>query len=1258
MSKLDSLAGVFEGGAGLDTITEEREARRGTFNDLKEAYKQTFGEAKNAPDYAASRGLYKMFSMAQLMTETSLERSEWMLQFGSEGAFEEALEESEQYISETASGRAAEVDLDWAEKIDLVKESLTFVPQKRQRVEFFVEDYLFTDPEGDANDYLDTRSAYATEPLPLYDSDVVFLPSMKKRATEESVRTPAKSKKKGHKTVHVATLPLPPYNKPVRLNSTVTKDTPFKDAWKAIVSEDVVAAQAALSETREYHKALAQHAAGCCQATAVVQAQKSVSIAEDHIVRAKKLNKDVQSFWRKFTKSKRGAKIRANRQAMEMRKKEDEEREAQRQKKKLNFLLTQTELYAHFIGNKLGEGAPVVQSDDISPEDREEMERATAATQQAIEATRQRTEAFDEDMRRRKAIATGTPLTAVAPKPTLIDDEGDAVMGESENTTTNTTSGEDGASASAELITGDPDMKYLQPRMFAGKLKVYQLKGLNWLINLYDQGLNGILADDMGLGKTIQTIAFLAHLAEEKDIWGPFMVIAPVSTLHNWQQEITRFSPSLKAVPYWGTTAERKVIRQLWTPKNMYTRNAKLHVLVTSYQLVVQDEQYFKRVKWQYMVLDEAHALKSTRSLRWKTLLSFNCRNRLLLTGTPIQNNMAELWALLHFIMPSFFDSHDEFNEWFSKDIEQHAEGASNALNEQQVSRLHQILKPFMLRRVKMEVINEMADKEEIEVPCSLTTRQRRFYDAIKSRISISDLLQNTSEVLHLMNLVMQFRKVCNHPELFERRGVRSPFQMITTAPFRHNDDKDNAVNENPICITLPRLLAGLREELQLAPELLTMFSPFVPSEVHASLFHCTESTENGVEKGVSSSAFSYSRFADLSVGQLCWLLAGDALDRFHGTTVMAEQIEVALLARLTDSQLPLLDRVAVRIREQESPLVARSSGGSVLDRLRNVVALDNDCLGSGQPLVRAVKTTYCTSAGAAAAPPQLLCSDRRFATLEVQEQHSGRVKKWLLGEEFIDCSLAGEANVYRSGPAPFGEERVPTVAGISKVYETVGSSEISVPGFGNLLRDSGKMQTLDRLLYKLKAEDKDHRVLVYSQMTKMIDLLEDFMIFRGYKYLRLDGQSKLSDRRDMVDDFQNSNEVFVFLLSTRAGGLGINLTAADTVIFYDSDWNPTMDAQAMDRAHRLGQTRKVTVYRLVCNGTVEEKILKRAQQKHMIQNIVIAGGKFQTDGFRDSQEVVSLLLNDAEVESSLIQEVQGRQQARNKKRKGRAGFV
>ena len=380
---------------------------------------------------------------------------------------------------------------------------------------------------------------------------------------------------------------------------------------------------------------------------------------------------------------------------------------------------------------------------------------------------------------------------------------------------------------------------------------------LIWPYFVTFQGINGILADEMGLGKTVQALAMLAYVAEKYNIWGPFLVVTPASTLHNWQQEVARFVPSFKVVPYWGSPQERKILRHFWDQRYLHTRNASFHVVITSYQLVITDFKYFNRIKWQYMVLDEAQAIKSSGSQRWKMLLEFKCRNRLLLSGTPIQNSMAELWALLHFVMPTLFDSHDEFQDWFSKDIESSAE-SKGQIDEKQISRLHMILKPFMLRRIKKDVENELTDKLEVLVYCPLTIRQKLLYRGLKGKIRIEELLaglgsqsQNSSIASSLMNLVMQFRKVCNHPELFERREARSPLAM-DIGPF-----------------LLPRLLAshygdrgGPKRRL-----LYNRLSVYNPAHVHRSLFPNGSRGRERLE--VSDSAFSFLRFVDTSPGEL-----------------------------------------------------------------------------------------------------------------------------------------------------------------------------------------------------------------------------------------------------------------------------------------------------------------------------------------------------------------------------------------------------
>ena len=285
------------------------------------------------------------------------------------------------------------------------------------------------------------------------------------------------------------------------------------------------------------------------------------------------------------------------------------------------------------------------------------------------------------------------------------------------------------------------------------------------------------------VGKTVQSISFLSYLAGQKGIWGPFLVVAPNSTLHQWQQEVTRFAPDLKVLPYWGAAKERQILRSFWTSKQLYTKDAPFHVLITSYNAVVADEKYFHRLKFMYMILDEAQAIKNASSLRWKSLLGLKCRNRVLLTGTPIQNSMDELWALLHFIMGELFDSKAEFSEWFSKDVENSTIQSGVGLDQRQLQRLHMILKPFMLRRVKKDVENEMPPKIEITVPCSLSLTQKRIYKQLQKKILIANqeaLLPPSKRAFltslsgpatsftaadksasdNLVTLVMQFRKV------------------------------------------------------------------------------------------------------------------------------------------------------------------------------------------------------------------------------------------------------------------------------------------------------------------------------------------------------------------------------------------------------------------------------------------------------------------------------------------------------------------
>ncbi|OAD54335.1 DNA helicase INO80 [Eufriesea mexicana] len=953
--------------------------------------------------------------------------------------------------------------------------------------------------------------------------------------------------------------------------------------------------------------------------------QKAMQNMKETIWRAKRLTREMQSYWKRYDRVERETRRRLEKEAEEQRKMDVELIEAKRQQRKLNFLITQTELYAHFMSRKLGKASPEEQLRILNQLDEEKNPRLVGIDDYDSEVMKQKakrnaTEAFDNEKARAKQFDT--------------------------------------AAASQELRLSDTpeNLEHPQPSIFKGNLKGYQLKGMNWLANLYDQGISGILADEMGLGKTVQSIAFLCHVAERYSVWGPFLIISPASTLHNWQQEMARFVPMFKVVPYWGNPQERKILRQFWDTKDLHTKEASFHVVITSYQLVITDYKYFNRIKWQYMILDEAQAIKSTSSMRWKLLLGFSCRNRLLLSGTPIQNSMAELWALLHFIMPTLFDSHDEFNEWFSKDIESHAENKTG-IDEKHLSRLHMILKPFMLRRIKKDVENELSDKIEVMVYCPLTTRQKLLYSALKKKIRIEDLLHYTvgggdtasndkNFTSNLMNLVMQFRKVCNHPELFERRDAKSPFFMHT----EYYEMPALLYIEGLIHLSLPSKNHLLYNKLFI----------FATEYIHRTLH---DGNEN-----FSQNTFSFSRFINLSPMEMNKMFIVGILFRLCLATMMERRIK--MMRYWEDWNVD--ERTEIPMNQMF--FLSRKidfSVGSLQDLIftRKIV--------EGEPVY--THTTHVIHSMPETVAHRILRSSKKTANLSLKrilpstkvEQEDSKVT--LLPEHLhlprpaimrycqqttippficdtypkvqasprkLYVSNSSAACAWRRHEECGGNFRMTQTTssfsvepngGISACTPINGWSNIIVPDKQTLVTDAGKLSVLDSLLRRLK--EQGHRVLIYSQMTKMIDLLEEYMYHRKHTFMRLDGSSKISDRRDMVADFQKRADIFVFLLSTRAGGLGINLTAADTVIFYDSDWNPTVDQQAMDRAHRLGQTKQVTVYRLICKGTIEERILQRAREKSEIQRMVISGGNFKPDTLKP-KEVVSLLLDDEEIEA------------------------
>lgn len=475
------------------------------------------------------------------------------------------------------------------------------------------------------------------------------------------------------------------------------------------------------------------------------------------------------------------------------------------------------------------------------------------------------------------------------------------------------------------------------------------------------------ISNFQGLGKTVQTIALISYLMEMKDNRGPYLVIVPLSTLSNWVNEFRRWCPSATVIVYKGTPAQRKGLFK------SAVREGHFNVLLTTYEYIIKDKSSLRRLQWQYAIVDEGHRMKNAQSKFAVTLGSqYTTLHRVLLTGTPLQNSLPELWSLLNFLLPTIFNSVETFDQWFNKPFSQFGSNASGDTNNGDqdndetvtteermliIQRLHELLRPFMLRRIKADVLDQLPDKVEKVLKCELSSWQKELY----KQISYSVLKDGTKTSKRGMNnVVMQLRKVCNHPYMFTPEG-----------------------------------------------------------------YFITE----------------------------------------------------------------------------------------------------------------------------------------------------------------------------------------------------------------DIIRTSGKVELLDRMLPRLKAAG--HRVLMFFQMTAAMTILEDYFKYRNYLTLRLDGSTTGEERERRMDLFNAPNSpYFIFLLSTRAGGLGLNLVSADTVIIFDSDWNPMMDLQAQDRAHRIGQKKVVSVFRLVTNSPVEEKILSRANEKLNMSELVVEAGKFdkksvEEDTTEERQKMMEILLTD-----------------------------
>ncbi|CAO3627674.1 unnamed protein product [Cunninghamella echinulata] len=812
------------------------------------------------------------------------------------------------------------------------------------------------------------------------------------------------------------------------------------------------------------------------------------------------------------------------------------------------------------------------------------------------------------------------------------------------------------------------------PFLLRGTLREYQHVGLDWLVSLYNNGLNGILADEMGLGKTIQTIALLASLACEKGIWGPHLVVVPTSVLLNWEMEFKRWLPGFKILTYYGNPKERKEKRVGWSKENAF------HVCITSYQLVIQDQSAFKRKPWQYLILDEAHHIKNFRSQRWQVLLNFNSKRRLLLTGTPLQNNLMELWSLLYFLMPNGISSAmpigfanlREFQEWFSNPVDLMIEGEEGMTEESRnaIQKLHTVLRPYLLRRLKLDVERQMPAKYEHVMYCKLSKRQRYLYDDFMGRAKTKETLAS-GNFLSIINALMQLRKVCNHPDLFEERPIVTSFCMTNTIQeqgqilekwiLRHwniynNDiDKINLESSHHLVFVRPTLEMTISQLVANDYTTLDCSKQIIKTIQQIQ----TQVATNGIH---SRSIQSGKKYVDLKTHHQAYLLQQKLATAQRWQSILNRNQQRC-------EQRPLY---GIGLIEKCQQLFAKPYHIKFFPTPENNYHLDaitypnrsetiRHCVLSYENRIQRhmdiIKYyTFVTPTAIVQSVPILtpisfiplnyninynknLNINNNTINNNVYYHHQQQHLSLTLSSSTSSAYINNNSNINY----------------IKDIFHPISSRlKIAFPDKRLLQYDCGKLQRLATLLQDLSAGE--HRALIFTQMTKVLDILESFLNMHGYRYLRLDGATKVEQRQVLTERFNNDKRITCFILSTRSGGLGINLTGADTVIFYDSDWNPSMDKQCQDRAHRIGQVRDVHIYRFVTEYTIEETIFKKANQKRLLDDMVIQEGGFTNDYFqkmdwwRDLPEIAGNIgsRRSENKEEPIVEEIEETQESNN----------
>jgi len=735
------------------------------------------------------------------------------------------------------------------------------------------------------------------------------------------------------------------------------------------------------------------------------------------------------------------------------------------------------------------------------------------------------------------------------------------------------------------------------PTMLRGQLRSYQLAGLNWLASLYRNGTNGILADEMGLGKTIQTISLLAHLAEAHEIWEPHLVIVPTSVILNWVTEFQKFLPGFRVLGYYGTIEERHTKRRGWA-NDPHHENKTLrgyNVIVTSYNVAMQDINAIRNVQWHYLILDEAHNIRNFNSQRWQTLIRLRTRARLLLTGTPLQNNLSEVWALLTFLTAGDDDrSHGELEEflgnWKDPVKEIFDQGVQKLSSQAQrvVEQLHVSLRPFLLRRKKIEVEKDLPKKTESVVVCKLSKRQRQLYQDYMGLAETRAALAKGSGI-QAGAVLLSLRRVCNHPDLFDPRPIQTSFAMEKSAlESYHVEEK------------LVRDLLGVYEHIPDAFRLLKAEGRrklALDRSRKLAASHILQKEVTELEK------VNFDPDTDITT------ISGSRIFQRHR---QRERRLGQLRACIQTTETSLRDRPVYGSDLRELFTIHR--GNAYVFNARQHLPLKGV---HAWPTVgqRPIKLDH-------QGDTWLIARTQLQSDVHTLDLYAERFQDAIVRFGFVPPAVTASILKHVIPPALQSFVRASPEYPFEHdfAHEARIRTSIAFPDSRLLIYDSGKLQRLTHLLRDLQA--KGSRSLIFTQMTGTLNILEQFLNLLNLPYLRLDGSTPVERRQLYCAEFNRPDSRYqCMILSSRAGGVGLNLTGASSVIFFDLDWNPQMDRQCMDRAHRIGQVRDVEVFKMVSEKTVEENILRRANQKSLLDQTVIQDGQFTTDFQRMRQQ-------------------------------------